>query len=264
MSFILNKFIVPENGEKITSIVISDFKSLSSLKNIEECLIACPNVNRLEISLYDFQIQKEELKLSMGEIISIIANFGKNIEYLHLQSPLIIDNDLIYVSNDNFPKLIKLAIPHSKKVKAKGIKYVSSQSPKLISLNLNYSLYNETDEAAFYIGKYLKKLKRLYMHRTCNLSDSGLISIAEGCRNLEIIEVGRNYDLTDEALEKISKNCIELTSLGMYYNKKITEKGLKYIVKGCPKFKKFSDGNGGGAIPALKEIKSKYPNINFS
>lgn len=264
MTHYLEKFIIPENGEEITSITIRGFDSLGSLKGIEDCLIACPNVNRLEISLYNYQLQKAKSILSMGEIISIIARFGKNIEYLHLQSPLLEDKDLIFVSKENFPKLTGLAIPRSQKVKSRGIKYVASQNPELTSLNLTYSLYYETDEAAFYIGKYLTSLKQLYMHRSCNLSDIGLIAIAEGCKNLEVIEVGRNYELTDEALKKIGENCKELTSLGMYYNKKITEKGLKYIVEGCPKFKKFSDGNGWGAIPKLKEIKSKYPNINFS
>lgn len=264
MNYVLREFIVPENGEEITSIIIKDIDSLGSLKKIEECLIACPNVKKLEISLYNYQVEETESILPIGEIISIIARLGKNIEYLHLQSPLLVDKDLIAVSKENFPKLTRLAIPRSRKVKAEGIKYVSSQNPKLTYLNLTYSLYNETDEAAFYIGKYLTNLKELSMHRSCNLSDKGLIAIAEGCKKLEIIEVGRNYELTDAALKGISENCKELTSLGMYYNKKITEKGLKYIVEGCPKFKKFSDGNGWGAIPELKRIKSKYPNIDFS
>ena len=264
MSQSLKKFIVPENGKVITSITVTDLDSLGTLKEIEACLMACPNVNRLEILLYDFQVQQVESVLSMGEVISIIARLGKNIEYLRLQSPLLEDKDLIPISSENFPKLTELAIPRSRQVKSEGIKYIASQNPKLTSLNLTYSLYRETDEAAFYIGKYLKNLKRLYMHRSCNLTDTGLIAIAEGCKNLEVIAVGRNYKLTDESLKKIGENCKELSSLGMYYNKKITEKGLKYIVEGCPKFKKFSDGNGGGEIPKLKEIKSKYPNINFS
>lgn len=263
MSNYLNNFDTPKDGEKIESILIDNFELLQSVSKIRDCLNACPNVNRLAIRLYDVQKDKAA-NSSMEGVISTIAIYGKNIESLQLQSPTLEDNDLKYLSNNNLPKLRRLAIPRSRKIGPEGIEYVSSQCPELTSLDLHYSLYGVTDEAAKFIGMYLPKLKYINLHRTCHLTDSGLTKIVEGCNELEIIEVGRNYRLTDYALKKISENCPKLITLAMYYNKEITEKGFQYIVDGCPKFKNFYDGNGFGAIPALREIKSKYSQINFS
>jgi len=261
MSNTLKDFTIPDDREKIEAIKINSFKSLTSPEKIEKCLIACPNVNRLSIELMIDNPPEGEENFSFGDIISIIATYGKNIDTLHFSTSLLLDEDLRFISNKSLPLLRTLVMPYCKSIKALGIKYIATQCPELTSLIMFYSLYNETDEAAFHIGKYLPNLKHLDLHRACNLSDAGLIAIAEGCKKLEIIGVGRNYELTDESLKKVAEHCKELVTLSMFYNSKVTPKGFEYIAEGCPKFKNFRHG-GWGTIPGIREMKLKYPHID--
>ena len=275
----LTDFIIPSNGEEIKSIFYIDPKfrtenwnqsagseqsSLPGQKEIESCLKACPNIEELVLNWDSGRVIDTPPHEIFGEIITTIAAYGSNLKSLYISSNSLLNEHLKYFNQEAFPFLRKLSLPDCHRLGALGLEYAFSGCPKITNLDIHYSLYKEANDAAKLIGKYLSELRRLNMHRTCNMLDDGLAAIAEGCPHIEQMEIGRNYELTDEALKKVSEHCFDLQLLGMYYNNKVSERGLKYILEGCPNFKCFHHGRGWCQIEAVKNVEIKYPQVCFS
>ncbi len=264
MNTTLKDFTIPENRNQITAISYTTYDNLVTPKEVEACLVACPNITNLKIRTSSGIIDMSAApNKQLGEVIAKIAVHGMNIESLSIISGDLRDEHLMCISQKTLPALRRLSLPRCGRIGALGKKNVATQCPELTHLDVHYSLFDEANESAFLIGQYLPKLKFLSMHRSCNVLDSGLGAIAEGCPQLERLSMGRNYQLTDESLKKLGQYCPELTTLDMYHNSKITEKGIQYLVDGCPKFKQFNDGGGWGAIKGLKDVKHKFPSVTF-
>lgn len=255
MNSVLNDFTVPVDGKEIRTIDIKSYESLRSSGAIEECLKACPNVSRLTISLSK---PPEGILFDFKELLFKIGQYGKAIEVISLSGEFLFDKDLSIISQDNFPLLKGINLRRCHNITHLGIQSLVSQCPHLINLGLLEISFKQWDQVAFYIGKFLPKLKKLIIYsRGPRLTDSGIIAIANGCRKLEHIQLARNYSLTDQSLEKIGAYCKALIAIDMNHNDKITEKGLMYLIDSCPNFKYFNHGG-------FKKLQNKYLKIKFS
>ncbi len=260
----LMDFIIPSNGEEIKSIFYKRQTSLPHPAEIESCLKACPNLEELVLYWDSGRVIDTPPDEIFGEIITTIATYGSNLRSLCISSNSLLNEHLKPFAQAPFPLLCQLSFPDCHRLGALGLEYAFSGCPQITNLDIHYSLYDEANEAAKLIGKYLSELRRLNMHRTCNMLDNGLAAIAEGCSHIEQMEIGRNYEITDRGLKKVSEHCLNLQMLGMYYNNKVSETGLNYILNGCPHFKCFHHGLGWCQIEEVKEVEINYPQLCFS